>query len=71
VDEERVYHIATIDFLLQGGDRMYLLKNNLGVDYSGLTLRDVIIQYINVFTKNGEPIPSRTDKRVVINNPKE
>jgi 2',3'-cyclic-nucleotide 2'-phosphodiesterase (5'-nucleotidase family) len=71
VDEERVYHIATIDFLLQGGDRMTLLKNNMGVDYSGLTLRDVILQYINVFTKNGEPIPARTDKRVVINNPKE
>ncbi|MFA5443570.1 MAG: 5'-nucleotidase [Bacteroidales bacterium] len=71
LDEERVYHIATIDFLLQGGDRMTMFKNNLGVDYSGLTLRDVILQYINVFTKNGEPIPARTDKRVVINNPKE
>ena len=69
VDEERTYHIATIDFLLQGGDRMTMLKDNMGVDYSGLTLRDVILQYIKAFTENGEPIPSRTDKRVVINNP--
>ncbi len=71
LDNERIYHIATIDFLLQGGDRMTMLKNNLGVDYSGLTLRDVILQYINVFTTNGEPIPARTDRRVVINNPQE
>jgi 2',3'-cyclic-nucleotide 2'-phosphodiesterase (5'-nucleotidase family) len=71
LDNERIYHIASIDFLLQGGDRMTMLKNNLGVDYSGLTLRDVILQYINVFTTNGEPIPARTDRRVVINNPQE
>jgi len=71
LDENRIYNIATIDFLLQGGDRMTLLKNNLGIDYSGLTLRDVILQYISVFAKNGEPIPARTDNRVVINNPKE
>ena len=71
LEEERIYRIATIDFLLQGGDRMTLMKNNLGVDYSGLTLRDVILKYIDVFTKNGEPIPAKRDGRVVINNPEE
>lgn len=68
LDDERIYHLATIDFLLTGGDRMTALRDNLGVDYSGITLRDVILQYINVFTKNGEPIPAKKDGRVVINN---
>ncbi|MBV6455190.1 MAG: hypothetical protein LMBGKNDO_00051 [Bacteroidales bacterium] len=71
LDEDRVYYLATIDFLLSGGDRMTALRENLGVDYSGITLRDVILEYIGVFTKNGEPIPARKDGRVVINNPRE
>ncbi|HHV04552.1 MAG: 5'-nucleotidase C-terminal domain-containing protein [Bacteroidales bacterium] len=68
LQEHRTYRLATIDFLLTGGDRMTSLKNNLGVDYSGITLRDVILEYIGVFTKNGEPVPARKDGRVVINN---
>lgn len=71
LDDERTYYLATIDFLLTGGDRMTALRENVGVDYSGITLRDVILQYINVFTKNGEPIPAKKDGRVVINNPRE
>lgn len=69
LETERIYHLATIDFLLTGGDRMTILKNNLGVDYSGITIRDAILEYIGVFTKNGEPVPARIDGRVVINNP--
>lgn len=66
LDDNKNYHIATIDFLLTGGDRMTALKDNLGVDYSGITLRDVILEYIGVFAKNGEPVPARKDGRVAI-----
>ncbi len=66
VDEKRTYHIATIDFLLGGGDRMTVLSKNTGTDYSGITLRDVMLQYITAFYEKGEPIPGKTDKRVVV-----
>ncbi|MFY9364431.1 MAG: 5'-nucleotidase C-terminal domain-containing protein, partial [Bacteroidales bacterium] len=66
VDEKKTYNIATIDFLLGGGDRMTVLSKNIGTDYSGITLRDVMLQYITAFYEKGEPIPAKTDKRVVV-----
>ncbi len=68
LEEDKVYHLATIDFLLGGGDRMTVLADNLGVDYSGITLRALILEYINVFYQKGEPIPAKIDRRVVVIN---
>ncbi len=69
LDENRVYHLATIDFLLDGGDKMTALKQNSGVDYSGITLRDVVLEYMKTFYEHSEPLPSRRDGRVTVNNP--
>ncbi len=68
LDDNRIYRVATIDFLLSGGDKVSALKDNLKVDFSGITVRDVILKYIDVFTRNGEPIPSIKDGRVTVDN---
>jgi len=66
LDDKKIYRIATIDFLLSGGDKVSALKDNLKVNFSGITVRDVILRYIDVFTRNGEPIPAKTDGRVTV-----
>lgn len=71
LDDERTYQVATIDFLLHGGDKMSVLAENLGVDYSGITIRDVILEYISAFYEKGEPIPATLDGRVVVINNKD
>jgi 2',3'-cyclic-nucleotide 2'-phosphodiesterase (5'-nucleotidase family) len=66
LDDNKIYRVATIDFLLSGGDKVSALKDNLKVNFSGITVRDVILRYIEVFTRNGEPIPAKTDGRVTV-----
>lgn len=68
LDENRIYKIATIDFLLAGGDKVTALKDNEHVEFTGITIRDVVLQYIDTFTSHGEPIPSIEDGRVVTDN---
>lgn len=69
LDENRVYNVATIDFLLSGGDNVTALKDNNHVEESGITIRDVILEYMKTFQDHGEPLPSRKDGRVIVNNP--
>lgn len=40
LDENRIYKIATIDFLLSGGDKVTALKDNEHVEFTGITIRD-------------------------------
>lgn len=63
-DENKEYHLVTLDFLLDGGDNIAALKTYTSVDFLGITLRDAMLQYIETFTKNGEPIQGRVDGRV-------
>lgn len=66
VSENRNYKIATLDFLLTGGDNMTMLKSNISVLETGILLRDVIFDQIAEITKNGGKIISKLDGRVII-----
>lgn len=66
IDDNRIYHLATLDFLLGGGDGMSVLQENVGVHESGIGIRDAVITYIGEFTKAGETVDCKTDGRVIV-----
>ena len=66
VDDNKIYRLATIDFLLDGGDSMRMLKDAVATEYTGVVLRDIMIGYIQKQTKAGKNIATYITNRVVI-----
>lgn len=66
IDENKVYNIATIDFLLNGGDGVYPLAKNVGVVSSKVKVMDLIISGIENITKADKVIEKQKDGRVII-----
>lgn len=67
VDPEKSYRIATSDYLAQGNDRMSTLAQGTEREiFSTLTLRDLMVQYINDRTAAGEKISAECDGRITI-----
>lgn len=67
IDTAKVYNVATIDFLLNGGDNVYALKNNIGVYPTGNIVMGSIISHIKSLTKHGLAIEAKKDGRAVVN----
>ena len=59
IDPSKKYYISTNDYLLNGGDNMFFLKNNSKVYKLGYSLRDAFID----FTKNNLKLSSKIDNR--------
>lgn len=66
LDDNTLYRIATIDFLLGGGDSMYALKYATKIIETGTVLRDAVIEYIKQETAAGRKIDAEKDGRVVV-----
>lgn len=66
IDNNKTYNIATIDYLADGNDSMSALKNALSMNDTGVTLRDVMIDYVKEQTAQGESITSQLDGRITI-----
>lgn len=66
IDENKSYKIATLDYLANGNDNMSMfLKSTKTVD-TGITLRDIILEYIKSQTKQGKQITSKLDGRITL-----
>ncbi|MGE0091260.1 MAG: 5'-nucleotidase C-terminal domain-containing protein [Bacteroidales bacterium] len=65
IDPYRTYRVVTIDFLMGGGDNLIALKSATDVEYTGVLLRDAILEIIESRTKAGEKLTSSITKRVV------
>ena len=67
LDDDKVYGLATISFLLEGGDNLSLAENALSVTvYEDVPIIDAVLEHIKAETEAGRPIEYRTDGRVVI-----
>lgn len=69
IDEERIYRLATINFLMDGGDGLKL--RNYAENYvdTGLLLRDAFASYFREnFLNPGKPVRLSADGRVTIEN---
>ncbi len=67
LDDEKWYGVATISFLLDGGDGLYLAKNsrNLRV-YDDLDIIDIILAKVKSLTDAGLPVEYHKDGRVKV-----
>lgn len=66
IEDDRTYNVATIDFLLSGGDGIFPLQKNTGVIESGVKVMDLIMKSIEDLTAAGNVIRKQKDGRVVI-----
>ena len=66
-DPGRRYQVATIDFLLGGGDGVAALKNAVTVKETGITIRDAVLLYISMLQSKGKDLDTAIDGRVKMN----
>ena len=69
IDDEKIYGLATISFLLGGGDGLTLDRNAVSVTvFENEDIIDAVLEFVNNETAAGRPIEYKTDGRVVIKN---
>jgi len=66
IDDNKIYKIVTLDYLADGNDNMQAFKNAVSADNTGVTLRDIMIDWVRQRTREGECVESRLDGRIVI-----
>ena len=67
LDDEKVYGLATISFLLEGGDGLALAQNALSVTvYEDVQIIDAVLEHIYAETAAGRPIEYKVDGRVKV-----
>lgn len=66
IDDNREYGVATIDFLLDGGDKVSVAKNAKELIITETKIIDVMLPAAKKFAGEGKPISYFKDGRVVI-----
>ena len=67
IDDEKIYGIATISFLLDGGDNLHVGRNAVEImEYDDIDIIDIMLDYVNAETAAGRDIVYHTDGRVKI-----
>ena len=66
IDPDRVYHVTSIDFLLDGGDKINLGALSEKVTLSHVLLKDVMLDYIRDCEAKGIVIDAASDGRVIM-----
>jgi len=69
IDPGKIYRFATINFLMDGGDRLSVggyAKNITNLE--NIFIRDAIVDYIREMTARGEIISLKNDGRVIVKN---
>lgn len=56
LDDDKVYGVATLDFLLDGGDGLRLSQKALGVERCNGYVYDTMLDYVRQLTAAGKPI---------------
>jgi len=69
LDTNKLYSIATNDYLAAGNDKMVQLAQNVKRINTGIKVRDMLLDYIKTETKNGNKIQSKLDGRIKTINP--
>lgn len=66
IDDEKVYGVATISFLLRGGDGITMEEGALSVQNFDVDIIDAVLEHVYAETAAGRPIAPQPDGRVVI-----
>ena len=65
VNPDAVYVVATLDYLAEGNDRMYALRDNLSKKVTKIFVRDLIMESIRRAAAQGRKITARLEGRIV------
>ena len=72
LDDEKIYGLATISVLLDGGDGLALAQNAVSVThFENEDIIDAVLEYVQAETAAGRPIEYEADGRVMIKDMKE
>lgn len=66
LDDDKVYGVATITFLLNGGDGLYLAENALKVEELGALVNEPVMAHIKKEHAEGRSIEYHVDGRVIV-----
>jgi 2',3'-cyclic-nucleotide 2'-phosphodiesterase (5'-nucleotidase family) len=66
IDDAKVYGVATISFLLDGGDNLSIAKNAVSLQIFPEYILDVMLPYVKSLTAAGKPVEYQADGRVQI-----
>ena len=61
IENEKKYYVATTDYLLEGGDKMYFLAETTKTTYINYKMRDILIDYF----KKYDTLKLKSDNRFV------
>ncbi|MDD4970317.1 MAG: 5'-nucleotidase C-terminal domain-containing protein [Paludibacter sp.] len=66
LDKDKLYTIATNDYLAGGNDKMIQLAQHVKRVNTGIKVRDMLLDYIKNETRKGNKIQSKLDGRITI-----
>ena len=66
IEPKKKYGVATVDFLLDGGDNIHVAQGATKLITSDLTIGTAVEQYVRNLTAEGKAIEYQTDGRVVV-----
>lgn len=66
LDDGRLYQVATVDFLLDGGDSLYVARNARALDISDVLVRDWMVPYVRSYGASGKDLSYKTDGRITV-----
>ena len=66
IDDEKVYGVASISFLLRGGDGLSLEYDSISVQNFDVDIIDAVLEHVYAQTAAGLPLTAKTDGRIVI-----
>lgn len=66
LDDNRDYLLATIDFLLDGGDGLFLAKNAKELVLSTVKVNEWMVPYVRSLTAEGKSVEGKIDGRVTV-----
>lgn len=66
LDDERSYGVATIDFLLDGGDNIYVARNAEELIISDVLVMDWMVPYVRSLNQSGQFVEAQKDGRFTV-----
>jgi 2',3'-cyclic-nucleotide 2'-phosphodiesterase (5'-nucleotidase family) len=67
LDDEKIYGVTTVSFLLKGGDGLFMANDALTmVEYHDVNVIDAVLEYVYAETAAGRSLEYKTDGRVQI-----
>ena len=66
IDKDKIYNVVSIDYLADGNNGMKALRDAVSINNTGITLRDIMIDYVREQTAQGKQISSQLDGRIII-----